>query len=131
MSLPALSSLIESSRTCSDPCNTSHILPPLILLFEDSPTLRTQLAPQLCQRLSSSSPPPQDYEELISICQEIEENWDLKGRAGFIEGHPRIGEVKGLSKLSEMEQAKRATPLEVLKRLKVGDSIEFQSGYDS
>ncbi|KAH7335233.1 Oxo-4-hydroxy-4-carboxy-5-ureidoimidazoline decarboxylase, partial [Rhizoctonia solani] len=39
-------------------------------------------------------------------------------QAQFIAGHPRIGEVSNLSALSAAEQAKHATPPEVLERLK-------------
>lgn len=43
--------------------------------------------------------------------------WSEDLKTEFIAGHPRIGEVKGLSALSAQEQAAKATPPEVLRRL--------------
>ncbi|KAH9965048.1 hypothetical protein BGW80DRAFT_1255040 [Lactifluus volemus] len=40
-------------------------------------------------------------------------------QTSFLGGHPRIGEIKGLSALSASEQAAHATPPEVLARLSV------------
>jgi 2-oxo-4-hydroxy-4-carboxy--5-ureidoimidazoline (OHCU) decarboxylase len=45
--------------------------------------------------------------------------WQTKDKAAFIHGHPRIGEQSNLSALSAVEQAKYATPPEVLERLQV------------
>jgi 2-oxo-4-hydroxy-4-carboxy--5-ureidoimidazoline (OHCU) decarboxylase len=41
----------------------------------------------------------------------------LNSQAKFISGHPRIGEVSNLSKLSEAEQTSKATSPDVLARL--------------
>ncbi len=45
--------------------------------------------------------------------------WPTAEKALFIHGHPRIGEQSNLSALSAAEQAKHATPPEVLERLQV------------
>ncbi|KAH9924740.1 OHCU decarboxylase-domain-containing protein [Fomitopsis serialis] len=65
----------------------------LTTLFEASPILFSDLLPGVVSK------------------------WDAGLKASFIAGHPRIGEVKGLSHLSSQEQAARATPPEVLVRL--------------
>ena len=89
----------------------------LSILFEHSPILSDNLAPRITEALQTKAP-LQTYSELVDLSlATIQTEWpdDLKAR--FIEGHPRIGEVNGLSKLSAKEQAAAATPPEVLGRL--------------
>ncbi|CAG8596194.1 10402_t:CDS:2 [Acaulospora colombiana] len=50
---------------------------------------------------------------------ELIHTWSTEDKAAFIHGHPRIGEQSNLSALSAAEQAKYATPPEVLERLRV------------
>ncbi|PVG03112.1 hypothetical protein CPB86DRAFT_695443 [Serendipita vermifera] len=50
---------------------------------------------------------------------ELIHTWSTDDKAAFIHGHPRIGEQSNLSALSAAEQAKYATPPEVLERLRV------------
>lgn len=88
----------------------------LSTLFEPSPPLHSLLAPSVLERLSSSSL-PQSYNQLIDICANVAEGWSWEQKGEFLSGHPMIGEVKGLSKLSGKEQSGGgATPKEVLER---------------
>ncbi|KAK6906653.1 hypothetical protein I204_00536 [Kwoniella mangroviensis CBS 8886] len=90
----------------------------LVLLFEPSTALRNLLVPSVLLRLTARSEPPSSYNELIDICQEVSSDWTWDEKAEFISGHPMIGEVKGLSKLSGKEQGNStATPKVVLDRL--------------
>ncbi|KIJ23274.1 hypothetical protein M422DRAFT_39695, partial [Sphaerobolus stellatus SS14] len=45
-------------------------------------------------------------------------SWDALSKAEFIASHPRIGEINNLSHLSQQEQASKATPPEILTRLR-------------
>lgn len=73
----------------------------LSLLFEVSESIDRCLIP-LLQKIES---PCLTYEEVISVCQRIVEvEFDLEDRVSFLGSHPRIGEVKGLSKISANEQ---------------------------
>ncbi|EGG03697.1 uncharacterized protein MELLADRAFT_37958, partial [Melampsora larici-populina 98AG31] len=73
----------------------------LSLLFEVSESIDRCLIP-LLQKIES---PCHTYEDLILVCQQIvEEEFDLEDRVSFLGSHPRIGEVKGLSKISANEQ---------------------------
>ncbi|OCF54771.1 hypothetical protein L486_07907 [Kwoniella mangroviensis CBS 10435] len=90
----------------------------LVLLFEPSTALRNLLVPSVLLRLTARSEPPSNYNELIDICQEVSSDWTWDEKAEFISGHPMIGEVKGLSKLSGKEQDNSTvTPKVVLDRL--------------
>ena len=51
------------------------------------------------------------------VASNVISGWDDDLKTQFIAGHPRIGEVNGLSQLSAQEQAAKATPPEVLARL--------------
>ncbi|ADV19789.1 hypothetical protein I305_00307 [Cryptococcus gattii E566] len=89
----------------------------LSTLFEPSPPLHTLLVPSVLERLSSPSL-PQSYNQLIDICANVAEGWSWEQKGQFLSGHPMIGEVKGLSKLSGKEQSGGgATPKEVLEKL--------------
>ncbi|KAL4245545.1 Oxo-4-hydroxy-4-carboxy-5-ureidoimidazoline decarboxylase superfamily protein [Abortiporus biennis] len=87
----------------------------LSILFEDSPTLRDNLVPQVAELLQSSTIP--SYSALINLCYKVIQQWSDELKSQFIAGHPRIGEVKNLSHLSAQEQAAKATPPQVLARL--------------
>lgn len=88
----------------------------LSTLFEPSPPLHTLLVPSVLERLSSSSL-PQSYNQLIDICANVAEGWSWEQKGEFLSGHPMIGEVKGLSKLSGKEQSGGGeTSKEVLER---------------
>ncbi|WVO20500.1 uncharacterized protein IAS62_001797 [Cryptococcus decagattii] len=89
----------------------------LSTLFEPSPPLHTLLVPSVLKRLSSLSL-PRSYNQLIDICANVAEEWSWEQKGEFLSGHPMIGEVKGLSKLSGKEQSGGgATPKDVLERL--------------
>ena len=86
-------------------------------MFEHSPILSDHLVPRITEALQTKAP-LQSYSELIDFSlATIQTEWSDDLQARFIEGHPRIGEVNGLSKLSAKEQAAVATPPEVLRRL--------------
>ena len=90
----------------------------LATLFEASPILYNNLVPHVSLHLKqTTSPFITSYSELIDVSLQIISKWDNNLKAQFIEGHPRIGEQKGLSHLSAKEQAVTATPSEVLARL--------------
>ncbi|KIM44569.1 hypothetical protein M413DRAFT_67653 [Hebeloma cylindrosporum] len=110
--LPALEAIQQPSHsTLQSPLGVA-----LEVLFERSPILVSLLEPQLKQVLQSS-PPLASYAELIDVALSEIAKWDLNAQSEFISGHPRIGEVKNLSKLSASEQGVNPTPPEVLKRL--------------
>ncbi|KAI1796617.1 OHCU decarboxylase-domain-containing protein [Ganoderma leucocontextum] len=88
----------------------------LALLFEASPVLHSDLVPGVASHIQNAHP-ILSYFALISTSLSVISVWSDDLKAQFIAGHPRIGEVKGLSKLSEQEQATKATPPEVLARL--------------
>jgi 2-oxo-4-hydroxy-4-carboxy--5-ureidoimidazoline (OHCU) decarboxylase len=113
-SLPSLEQIARSS-----PEDDSALAQTLSTLFEETSILLTQLVPQLVNLLrSSSSPQIKSYSSLIDIAlQTITTSWDTSFQSQFIAGHPRIGQVKNLSKLSANEQAALATPSEVIARL--------------
>ena len=104
----------------------SAFIAPLSLLLEPSQPLSTLLAPQLhaeLQRLlSTSTPLPKTYADLLSISATLVEIWPIEDQAVFLSAHPRIGETKNLSALSGAEQSGKGndeTPGFVLKRLSV------------
>lgn len=82
-------------------------------LFEPTPSLKRVLVPAVQFRASTN--PPKSYGALVDLCQEIGADWDWDTKAEFIQGHPVIGEVKGLSAHSNKEQG-TGTPPVVLDR---------------
>lgn len=90
----------------------------LILLFEVSDSLDNKLIPILREQVGQETC-PNSYSELIDRCEHIVENqFSCLERVNFLASHPRIGEVKGLSKLSSQEQGNQTDP-EILARLEV------------
>ena len=89
------------------------------ILFESSDILEAKLVPNLAETITKSpaASRPKSYSDLIDLSLRNINTWDDLERAAFIAGHPRIGEVKGLSALSAAEQAAKATSPEVLTRL--------------
>ena len=61
--------------------------------------------------------PPRLPGTLLWSAETVIRSWPVVDQASFIHGHPRIGELAGLSALSAQEQTKLATPHEVLQRL--------------
>jgi 2-oxo-4-hydroxy-4-carboxy--5-ureidoimidazoline (OHCU) decarboxylase len=84
----------------------------LAILFEPSEILYSKVVPKV------SLSPPTTYESLIESAIILILSLPSEDQAQFIAGHPRIGEVSNLSALSAAEQARHATPPEILKRLK-------------
>ncbi|KAF9820623.1 hypothetical protein IEO21_01326 [Rhodonia placenta] len=111
-SLPPIEYVLSST---ADP--NSPLAQALAILFEPTPTLFSELVPGLVSHIASRSTPITSYSELIDASLDVIATWDDDLKAQFIAGHPRIGEVKGLSHLSAKEQAATATPPEVLARL--------------
>ena len=115
MSLPPL------KEACS-----SHSALELALstLLEPSKSLREHLVPSLWSTLLKTSNPPANYTALVDQSEYEVETWGRDEKADFLGGHPRIGEVKGLSAFSSKEQSGKApTPPEVLAKLEVKYSI--------
>lgn len=117
---------------------TSHILPPVseiyasgdisrngplarafATLFEPSSALFEFLVPSVTAIIANpgSHAPRRTYNTLIDVAISELNEWPYGQQADFVGGHPRIGEIKGLSALSASEQAAHATPPEVLARL--------------
>ncbi len=90
-------------------------------LFEPSSALFEFLVPSVGAIVanpgSPSRVPQRTYNALIDIAISELDGWPHGQQTGFLGGHPRIGEIKGLSALSASEQAAHATPPEVLARL--------------
>ncbi|QRW17144.1 glucose-6-phosphate isomerase [Rhizoctonia solani] len=108
MSLPSIASILNSNDTS----RTSPLAQALATLFEPSEILYTKVVPNL------SLGPSTTYTSLIDSATILILSLPLADQAHFVAGHPRIGEVSNLSALSAAEQAKHATPPEVLERLK-------------
>ncbi|WWD20692.1 hypothetical protein CI109_105168 [Kwoniella shandongensis] len=90
----------------------------LVLLFEPSSALHDHLVPSVLLRLTARNSPPSNYSEVVDICEEVASEWTWDEKGEFLSGHPMIGEVKGLSKLSGKEQGGAvATPKVILDRL--------------
>lgn len=89
----------------------------LEVLLEVSESIDRCLIPLLHQ----TQQPIQTYDELILLCQEIvQRRFDLEDQVNFLGSHPRIGEVKGLSKMSSREQKNhQPTDPHVLRELEV------------
>ncbi|KAI0256000.1 Oxo-4-hydroxy-4-carboxy-5-ureidoimidazoline decarboxylase [Lactifluus subvellereus] len=90
-------------------------------LFEPSPALFEFLVPSVVDTISQSQDhiPHHTYNALIDTAISVLDGWSYDQQTNFLGGHPRIGEIKGLSALSASEQAAHATPPEVLARLLV------------
>lgn len=112
MSIPSLQEAISSSDSLEEL---------LSLLFEPSASLKQHLVPSLSARLvaEDAQANPKSYSDIVDLSQQEISTWNDDDKADFIAGHPRIGEVSNLSKLSAKEQASKATPPEVLARLGV------------
>lgn len=112
MSLPSLEEASKSSPALEEL---------LSLLFEPSTSLRQHLVPSLSSKLDGQQQQqqPRTYTQLVDLSQQEISTWSDDEKADFIGGHPRIGEVSNLSKLSAQEQASKATPPEVLAKLAV------------
>ncbi|KAG9093967.1 hypothetical protein FRC06_011288, partial [Ceratobasidium sp. 370] len=108
MSLPPLSDSLKSDGSRDSPLAQS-----LATLFEPSEILFTKVAPYLAGHLSEYK----SYKDLIHASTTRISQLPLAEQAQFIGGHPRIGEISGLSALSAAEQASKATPPAVLARL--------------
>ncbi|KAI0331442.1 hypothetical protein GY45DRAFT_1322240 [Cubamyces sp. BRFM 1775] len=108
---PLLDALSDSSRREDGPLARA-----LALLFEPSPVLYRTLVPAVAAHIQNALP-VLSYYALIDVSLEVISSWPDLQKAEFIAGHPRIGEMKGLSQLSAHEQAAKATPPEVLARL--------------
>ena len=108
---PLFQALTDTSGDKTGPLATA-----LALLFEPSPVLHDALVPALAARLQAGPPLP-SYPALIDAALAVLAAWPASDKAAFVAGHPRIGEVHGLSALSAREQAARAAPPAVLARL--------------
>ncbi|KAA1126167.1 hypothetical protein PGTUg99_005597 [Puccinia graminis f. sp. tritici] len=107
--LPTLQSLLDSE--------SAQLKDVLALLFEVSDSIEHKLIPILREEIQEKS--PNSYSELIDHCQHIVENrFSCDEQVNFLASHPRIGEVKGLSKFSSKEQGNQTDPA-ILARLKV------------
>ena len=122
--LPPLLDLLASVHNSQSPSSADSILATVLsLLFESSPTLLNRLVPEYARRLkgSSDSDLPTNYSDVVDQSLGLVHDWSWSNKAEFVGGHPRIGEVKGLSALSSAEQgqagAPAPTPPEVLARL--------------
>ena len=124
--LPPFQEFLESVRGTS---NVQPLVNTLSLLFEPSAVLVNHLAPQLAisyRGSSDSKEVPKNYANVVDQALDLVHNWEWSRKAEFVGGHPRIGEVKGLSAMSAAEQGQspgisaggpKPTPTEVLKRL--------------
>ena len=110
--LPPLAEAITDTSTDKD----GPLARALALLFEPSSVLYSDLVPGVASRIQNTHP-ILSYFALIDTSLSVISAWNDHLKAQFIAGHPRIGETKGLSKLSEQEQAAKATPSDVLTRL--------------
>jgi 2-oxo-4-hydroxy-4-carboxy--5-ureidoimidazoline (OHCU) decarboxylase len=87
----------------------------LALLYEHSSVLQLYLVPQLAHQLTLK--PADSYDHLLRLSQSTIAAWPDDLKAQFIAGHPRIGETKKLSDLSNKEQNSSQTDPAVLARL--------------
>ncbi|EFP90861.2 uncharacterized protein PGTG_17060 [Puccinia graminis f. sp. tritici CRL 75-36-700-3] len=105
--LPTLQSLLDSE--------SAQLKDVLALLFEVSDSIEHKLIPVLREEIQEKS--PNSYSELIDHCQHIVENrFSCDEQVNFLASHPRIGELKGLSKFSSKEQGNQTDPA-ILARL--------------
>lgn len=80
----------------------------------------------MCMQLADE--PDESPAALSKRAIDLVHTWPTSEKASFIHGHPRIGEQSNLSALSAAEQARYATPPEVLERLRVLN-IEYERRY--
>ncbi|KAI9458147.1 Oxo-4-hydroxy-4-carboxy-5-ureidoimidazoline decarboxylase [Lactarius psammicola] len=118
--LPPVSDIYASRDTSRD----GPLALAFATLFEPSPALFEFLVPSVVATITASANPGsqiprRSYNALIDTAIRELEGWPHGQKASFLGGHPRIGEIKGLSALSASEQAAHATPPEVLARLVV------------
>ncbi len=117
--LPPVSEIYASRDTSRD----GPLALAFATLFEPSPALFEFLVPSVVATIAAanleSQIPHRSYNALIDTAIRELEGWLHGQKASFLGGHPRIGEIKGLSALSASEQAAHATPPEVLERLVV------------
>lgn len=115
--LPSIKVIVSASASIG------LLIEALSLLLEPSASLKTDLAPELQIKLHSDHPPPiKYYRDLLDLAATVVNGWPNAKKADFLSGHPRIGEVHGLSKFSANEQGTGTatpTPSHVLKRLAV------------
>ncbi|EMD39066.1 hypothetical protein CERSUDRAFT_151988 [Gelatoporia subvermispora B] len=111
-SLPALPQILSSLPTQGSPLADvlSLLFEPSLPLFDHLiPTLHAQISkPDTPSESSTSSRPVTNYEELLRAACAILETWPSELQAAFVAAHPRIGETRGLSRLSAAEQGQRA-----------------------
>ena len=113
MPLPVISEVSSSQ---------SELQAALSMLLEPSSSLINHLVPALMASIAQNSEGrhPESYDELVQLSEQEVARWTRDEKADFLSGHPRIGEVKGLSVLSTKEQGgKASTPPEVLAKLQV------------
>jgi len=116
--LPPVSDIYASRDTSRD----GPLALAFATLFEPSTALFEFLVPSVVPTIAAnegSHIPRRSYNALIDTAISELEGWPHGQKASFLGGHPRIGEIKGLSALSASEQAAHATPPEVLARLQV------------
>ncbi|KAI9458150.1 Oxo-4-hydroxy-4-carboxy-5-ureidoimidazoline decarboxylase [Lactarius psammicola] len=116
--LPPVSDIYTSRDTSRD----GPLALAFATLFEPSPALFEFLVPSVVATIAAAANPEsqiprRSYNALIDTAIRELEGWPHGQKASFLGGHPRIGEIKGLSALSASEQAAHATPPEVLARL--------------
>ena len=113
--LPSVTEIYASRDTSRD----APLPRAFATLFEPSPALFEFLVPSVIAIIADpeSRIPRRTFDALIDIGIREIDDWPHSRQASFIGGHPRIGEVKGLSALSASEQAAHATPPEILARL--------------
>ncbi|KAI5124207.1 hypothetical protein M0805_005057 [Coniferiporia weirii] len=105
--LPSLSNLLDSVRSPNGHASSdSPLAHTLALLFETSPILLNVLVPEFSQRLCDigQTDLPESHAQLIDHALQIVHGWGWSAKADFVGGHPRIGEVNGLSAMSAVEQ---------------------------
>lgn len=116
--LPPVSDVYASRDTSQD----GPLALAFATLFEPSPALIEFLVPSVVALIAAkdgSQITRRSYNALIDTAIHELDGWPHGQKASFLGGHPRIGEIKGLSALSASEQAAHATPPEVLERLLV------------
>ncbi|OCH93629.1 hypothetical protein OBBRIDRAFT_275659 [Obba rivulosa] len=106
-SLPALSAALSSP-----PTEDSPLAEALSLFFEPSAPLFTHLLPALHAQLVSPADAERvtTYPALLRAACAILETWPPALQTAFVGAHPRIGETRGLSRLSAAEQGQAACP---------------------
>lgn len=106
-SLPPLSDALDLR-------NVPALRKALGVLFEPSPALDEQLTLEMHGRLQAVR--PSTYNEFVDSAAEQVGKWTWQEKEAFLGGHPLIGEVSGLSEMSEREQGQRRTRPVVLER---------------